>query len=122
MRKPFQLSVREEIVPLKWDTWAMARFCELAGNVPLSGLFEIYDAKVFTLKHVIYMIIAGAESADEKRTVTERQAAQWIDEAGGLTDTGSDVLKFIRYTNDQQQTDVTEEKPVGGAEEKKSQP
>ncbi len=122
MRKPFLLSVREEIVPLKWDTWAMARFCELAGNIPLSGLFEVYDSNVFSLKHVIYMIVAGAESADEKRTVTERQAAQWIDEAGGLTDTGSDVLKFIRYTNDQQQTDVTEEKPVGGAEEKKSQP
>ncbi len=119
MLKEFKLSTRDEIVLLTWDTWAMARFCELAGNIPLSGLFALYDANVFSLKHVIWMIMASAESANEGRVITDREAGKWIDEAGGLTDPESEVLKFIRYANGQQTTDITEEKKSQIAEEVK---
>lgn len=92
----FELEVKDGIVKLEWGTWAMHRFCEMNGNMPISKLMEIYDGSVFTFKHVITMIQAASESAGNP--VDERTAARWIDEAGGLQFSGSKVLDFVQYT------------------------
>lgn len=113
----FTLVRGEETTDLEWGTFAMHRFCQLCGNLPLSGLLSIYDSNTFSLQHVINMIRAAAESATEGLEVSERTAARWIDEAGGLTDPQSNVLAFIRFTNGQTVPDTTEQPDEG---EKKS--
>lgn len=113
----FKLKLEEGEIMLEWGTFAMHRFCQLCGNLPLSGLLSIYDSNTFSLQHVINMIRAAAESATEGLEVTERTAARWIDEGGGLTDSQSQVLAFIRFTNGQTVPETTEQPEEG---EKKS--
>lgn len=115
--KVYKLKLSDSEVALKWGTWAMHRFCELNGNIPLSGLFTIYDQNTFSLKHVITMIQAAYESANEGETASDRVVGDWIDEGGGLTDSSSQILGFIRYTTGETVPDVTEKE----TEEKKSQ-
>lgn len=116
--KDFKLKVAEETLPLKWDMWAMQRFCELSG-LSLMGLLGLFDLNRLTLKQIMQMVQAAFESANEGREVTERQAARWIDEAGGIIDNNSPVLAFIKYMVQQSSTDTTE--PATTEEEKKSQ-
>lgn len=116
--KAFELKVKEETLILKWDMWAMQRFCELAG-MSLFGLLTLYDLNTLTLKQIMQMVIAAVESANEGREVSERQAAAWIDEAGGIVEPKSPVLKFIKYMIEAS-TVKTTEKPVKEDGEKKS--
>ena len=116
----FKLKLPDADVPLEWGTWAMHRFCQLNGNgkpMPLSGLLAIYDSETFTFSHVITMIQAAAESANEGLIVTERQASKWIDEGGGLSDPKSQIVAFIKFTTGEQVPDITERE----SDEKKSQ-
>ena len=115
--KAFELKVKDETLLLKWDMWAMQRFCELSG-LSLIGLLTLYDMNTLTLKQIMQMVQAAFESANEGREVTERQVAAWIDEAGGIVKEGSAVLDFIKYMIKQSSTDTTE---VQTDEEKKSQ-
>ena len=115
--KAFELKVEDETLLLKWDMWAMQRFCELSG-LSLIGLLTLYDLNTLTLKQIMQMVQAAFESANEGREVTDRQVAAWIDEAGGIVKANSSVLDFIKYMIKQSSPDITESEDTG---EKKSQ-
>lgn len=115
--KAFELKVKDETLILKWDMWAMQRFCELA-DMSLMGLLTLYDLNTLTLKQIMQMVKAAVESANEGREVTDRQAAAWIDEGGGIVDPKSPVLKFIKYMIEASTVKTTEKPEKGGIEKK----
>ena len=113
---PFELKTSSGIVSLVWNNWAMHRFCELNGNMPIGKMLEIYDSERLTFKHVITMIQAGSDAAG--KVIDEREASRLIDEGGGLQFTGSQILEFIQYTMQSMIPKLPEEKQQ--PEEKKS--
>jgi hypothetical protein len=111
---PYELNISAGVVKLEWGTWAMHRYCELNGDIPISKLLSLYNGEVFSFKHIITMVQAASESAGQ--VIDDRTAARYIDEAGGAN--GKSVNEFIHYTIKCMTPDVpTDEKPV---EEKKS--
>lgn len=116
----YKLKVSGGEIPLEWGTWAMHRFCELNGEngkpLPLARLMEVYSGENLSFTHVIKMIQAAAEAADEKIKPTEREVGRWIDECGGLNNPEGQILGFIRFTVNQSLPDIKEDESV----EKKS--
>jgi hypothetical protein len=113
----FELKTSTGSVSLLWNNWAMHRFCEMNGNLPIGKMLEMYDGQSLTFKHVITMVQAASEGAG--KVISEREASQLIDEGGGLQFTGSQVLEFIQYTMKAMVPDVLADKNVP-EEEKKS--
>lgn len=115
----FELKLASGNIQLRWDTTAMLIFCRKFGEngkaLPLAKMLELYDSSVFSLEHIIAFFQAGFESANDKE-LGEKEAARMIDEAGGLNNTDSQALAFVRYCNGQHETDLT-----GDQEEKKSE-
>ena len=103
---PFELKTSSGIVNLVWDTWAMLQFAYLnsrkkdkEGNpipITVNELMEIYSSDNLTLKHIVTLLQAGADSAGTK--VDEKTACKWVDECGGLSSTNSQILSYIQYT------------------------
>lgn len=108
----FVIKLSDREVKLEWGTYAMFLFCEANGEngkpLPLSGLLDIYDSNTFSLKHVITMVQAAYKSANDLELST-KEAAQMIDEGGGLSNNDSQILAFIKYMNKNSQPDITEE-------------
>lgn len=115
---PFKLKVNDGEITLLWSNWAMMRFCEMNGNMPISKLLTIYDGDVLTFRHVITMLQAASEAAG--KVVDERTASDWIDAGGGLQNAGSQILKFVEYTISCLLPNLNEPKEKEQAEEKKS--
>lgn len=107
---------------LEWGTWAIHRFCQLMGNKQEDGTIKeltpiqylnLYKTDEngnvdLPLSHVIRMVVAAAESMEEGLTVTEREASRWIDQAGGLQNSESNALKFIRFTFSETKVETSE--------------
>ena len=111
---PYELQISGGVVKLEWGTWAMHRFCELNGGIPVSQFWHIYDGEVFSFKHIIAIIQAASDGAGT--VIDERTAARYIDEAGGPN--GVAITHFIQHTIKSMIPDLPqEEKPQ---EEKKS--
>jgi hypothetical protein len=111
---PYELPISGGVVKLEWGTWAMHRYCEMTGDIPISIFTSIYNGEVFSFKHIITMVQAASESAGQ--VIDDRTAARYIDEAGGVN--GKAVNEFILYTIKCMTPDVpTDESPQ---EEKKS--
>ena len=117
MPVPFELKTSTGSVSLLWNNWAMHRFCEMNGNLPIGKMLEMYDGQSLTFKHVITMVQAASEGAG--KVISEREASQLIDEGGGITSPSSQILKFIQYAIQSGILDVLADKNVP-EEEKKS--
>jgi hypothetical protein len=111
---PYELQISGGVLKLEWGTWAMHRYCEMTGDIPISIFTSLYNGEVFSFKHIITMVQAASDSAG--LVIDARTAARYIDEAGGTN--GKAVNEFIHYTIKCMTPDVpTDEKP---SEEKKS--
>jgi len=117
---------------LKWSTWAMNRFCQLASyqkddkgrDIPLtiSEMFTILGSGNFSFERVCQFIQASAECADRGPVpYTEFDYADWIDQHGGLFKSTGEIADFARYIINQITNDVTP-LPGEGELEKKNNP
>lgn len=113
--KSFELTTPTGPVTLLWNNWAMHRFCELNGGMPISQMLEIYSSEKLTFKHVITMLQAASDSAG--KVINEREASELIDAGGGLQFSGSQILSFIQYTMTNMLPELPKEEDTG---EKKS--
>lgn len=86
------------IIPIRFSTWTLKRFCELRNNLTLSDLFDVLGASGGTLNDFVLLVLCAAEcAAKEKKqefNYTDFDACNWIDEMGGLAGD-----KFIEMTN-----------------------
>jgi len=117
---------------LKWSTWAMNRFCQLASyqkddkgrDIPLtiSEMFTILGSGNFSFERVCQFIQASAECANRGPvSYTEFDYADWIDQHGGLFKSTGEIADFARYIINQITNDVTP-LPGEGELEKKNNP
>jgi hypothetical protein len=122
----FELKTSTGIVSLLWNNWAMHRFCEMNGEVdakgkvipiPAATMWTLLDGQVLTFKHIIQLVKAASEGADNE--ITEREASKLIDAGGGLTSPSSQILRFIEYVIRSGELDIPADKNVP-EEEKKS--
>ncbi len=78
-------------IPLRFCTWTFKRFCELNGNLTLSQLQDALSSGM-TLSGFISLLLCAAEyvSIKEQKEFnhTEMDAADWIDEMGGIAGSG----------------------------------
>lgn len=78
-------------IPLRFCTWTFKRFCEINGNMTLSQLQDALSTGM-TLSGFISLLLCAAEyvSIKEKKEFdyTEMDAADWIDEMGGIAGSG----------------------------------
>lgn len=76
------------IVPVRFSTWTLKRFCELRNNLTLNQLFDVLGGGGATLNDFVLLILCAAECAAlEKKvpfTYTEFDACNWIDDMGGM--------------------------------------
>lgn len=76
------------IIPIRFSTWTLKRFCEVRNNLTLAELFSILGSGGATLNDFVLLIVCAAEcAAKEKKvdfTYTDFDACNWIDEMGGL--------------------------------------
>jgi len=125
----FELKIGEEIVNLKWGTYAMKVFGELDGKPTVDHFFDViaeFDPeKPVMEKNRMFgilekMLIAGHQNATGTR-VDERAADGWIDACGGILKLNEgQMIDYINYIISVTLTGVT---PLPGDEqsiEKKS--
>lgn len=78
-------------IQLRFCTWTFKRFCELNGNLTLSQLQDALSSGM-TLSGFISLLLCAAEYVclkDKKEfEYTEMDAAEWIDEIGGIAGSG----------------------------------
>jgi hypothetical protein len=78
-------------ISLRFCTWTFKRFCEINGNMTLSQLQDALSTGM-TLSGFISLLLCAAEyvSIKEKTefTYTDMDAADWIDEMGGIAGGG----------------------------------
>lgn len=86
-------------IPLRFCTWSLRRFCELNGNLTLKELQEVLNEGL-SITRLTSLLLCAAEyvCVKEKRefTYTDFDAAEWIDELGGIAGKGfGDMLLAI---------------------------
>lgn len=78
-------------IPLRFCTWTFKRFCEINGSMTLSQLQDALSSGM-TIGGFISLLLCAAEYVcvkDKKDfTYTEMEAADWIDEMGGIAGSG----------------------------------
>lgn len=83
----YTIELKDGIIPLYFGTWSISRFCEVNGNLSFSQMQETFS-KDISYKHIISLILCGAEHYARKNKkpfdYTDIDAADWIDEMGGL--------------------------------------
>lgn len=76
------------VIPIRFSTWTLKRFCELRGNLTLQQLFEVLGAGGATLNDFVLLILCAAECvAKEKKeqfTYGDVEVCNWIDDMGGM--------------------------------------
>ena len=116
----FELKTGNNVVPLKWGTWAMKRFCELE-NKNLMQLIEVLSGGVYELDTIVHIVQAAAESGYKslKKPIDfgEFEVCEWIDEVGGLSAKDGQLVAFMKYMQDSMTPDL---KPEKGLDEKKN--
>jgi hypothetical protein len=89
-------------IPLRFCTWTFKRFCEVNGNMTLTQLQDALSSGM-TLSGFVSLLLCAAEYTclkDKKDfTYTDMDAADWIDEMGGVAGEGFvAMLKVIVET------------------------
>jgi hypothetical protein len=78
-------------VPVRFCTWTFKRFCELNGNMSISGL-QVALSEGMTLSGFISLLLCAAEYVCRKENrefaYTDIDASDWIDDMGGLNGAG----------------------------------
>jgi hypothetical protein len=78
-------------IHLRFCTWTFKRFCEINGNMTLSQLQDALSSGM-TLSGFISLLLCAAEYVCIKEknefTYTDMDAADWIDEMGGIAGSG----------------------------------
>lgn len=78
----------ETVIPIRFSTWTLKRFCELRNNLTLNQLFDVLGAGGATLSDFVLLVLCAAECvAKEKKedfNYTDFDACNWIDELGGM--------------------------------------
>ena len=76
------------VIPIRFSTWTLKRFCELRGNLTLNQLFDVLGAGGATLGDFVLLVLCAAEClCKEKKepfNYTDFEACNWIDEMGGM--------------------------------------
>ncbi len=94
----FVLKLKEREIKLKWGTWAMARVCKLAGNLPVNEFFTTLLNGSIEFDKVCYFLRAGIEYANNGECeLTDMQLGDVIDEAGGLFLEDSQIMGYFKY-------------------------
>jgi hypothetical protein len=85
-------------IPLRFCTWTFTRFCEVNGDLTLEEMQKQIGVGM-TLKKFISLILCAAEYVclKEKKefSYTEIDAADWIDEMGGLNSEGFQAMVSV---------------------------
>ena len=99
----FELKIGEEVVNLKWGTYAMMLFTDKRGK-EIEHFFEVLQEiseKLATPQKMFLvvrdMICAGYECANGK-PLTDKQACDYIDECGGILSINQgQLIDYINY-------------------------
>lgn len=99
----FELKIGDQVVNLKWGTYAMKLFCERMGT-GVDGFFEIIQeiAEAKASQQKMFNILeaflhAGYEYAN-KAKATDIQVCEWIDACGGVIKINeSQMVDYINY-------------------------
>jgi len=109
----FELRLNNKIIPLKWGTWAMKRFCELE-NKTLVELINVLSSGNYDLSTIVNIISAAAESGykslQKPIDFDEYIICEWIDEVGGLSAKEGQLIAFMKYMQDSMTPDLQETK------------
>ena len=118
-------TIEKSGITLDFSTWAFEKFCERNGNLTVTDMGMIFSQ--LTPAMISSLILCGAENhhrrskSKEPFEFTNADAADWIDDMGGLSGQGfSDCfLAIAKSMNPQYQgVEIIEEK---AGDEKKSQ-
>ena len=99
----FELKIGEDIVRLKWGTYAMKLFCTRMGT-GIDGFFEVLqeiaDGKATQDKMLQILesfLHAGYEYANKSKA-TEEHVCEWIDSCGGIVHINKGhMVDYINY-------------------------
>jgi hypothetical protein len=109
----FELRLNNKIIPLKWGTWAMKRFCELE-NKTLIELINVLSSGNYDLSTIVNIITSAAESGykslQKPIDFDEYMICEWIDEVGGLSAKEGQLIAFMKYMQDSMTPDLQETK------------
>jgi hypothetical protein len=74
-------------VPLYFGTWALARFCEINGDLSVTEMESLLGGDI-SYKHILSLVLCCAENYTRKHKkpfdYTDVDAGDWIDGLGGL--------------------------------------
>ena len=109
----FELKIGEDIVRLKWGTYAMKLFCTRMGT-GIDGFFEVLqeiaDGKATQDKMLQILesfLHAGYEYANKSKA-TDEQVCEWIDHCGGIVQINKgQMVDYINYVISLTLTGVT---------------
>jgi hypothetical protein len=121
----FELKIGEQVVNLKWGTYAMKLWCDLTGKT-VDDFFLALAALADTttqqgaFEMTVQMLRVGYKYAN-KDELSEETACEWIDQLGGIIKVNSSgLVDYINYVVSLTMTGIT---PLPGdtTEEKKSE-
>lgn len=99
----FELKTGDQIVKLKWGTYAMRLFTDMRGKEIdhfFEVLQEIYEKLATPQKMFLIiqdLLMAGYEYANDAK-INEKQACEWIDECGGILRVNEgQLIDYINY-------------------------
>ena len=113
----FELKIDDQIVNLKWGTYAMKLFCTRMGT-GIDGFFELLqdieegkatqDKMLSVLESFLH---AGYEYANKSKA-TEEQVCEWIDYCGGIVKINQgQLVDYVNYVISLTLTGIT---PLSG--------
>lgn len=102
-RKEFKIVIDTQVIPGKFGTWALKRFCGKKGY-SLQQLGEALSKNLSIDDMVEFILCAVEQSFRELKTkeafpYNDVDACMWVDEMGGIS--GVDVSRLFAHASDE---------------------